>query len=151
MGEITGVTDGQNLLVRLLDIKRSKFWPMAERLWSEQEDRDDIGGDMLVEAKKEFLSAVNKVETAWDSNENQKSDARKCIVNIVGREIVMAAQLSRVRFDEASYESIMKRLDKKIDKFILNLKTQRSPATIVNVQPQMLDPDSDYPDDITDG
>jgi len=107
MGELTYVSDGSNLLVSLLHIKRSKFWPLAERIWSFQEDRDDIVGDMLTEAKKEFLEDVNQVETAWDSDENAKAKARKAIVNKVGIEIISAAELARISFNEASYTRIL--------------------------------------------
>ena len=151
MGEITHVSDGSELLVSLLHIKRSKFWPLAERIWSLQEDRDDIVGDMIIEAKKEFLEDVNQLETAWDSDENAKSKARKAIINKVGIEIITAAELARITFNEASYTRILDRAEKYVANAVLNLKTQRSPYTIVNVQPQMLDPDSDYSDDITDG
>ena len=151
MGEITHVSDGSNLLVTLLHIKRSKFWPLAERIWSLQEDRDDIVGDMLTEAKKEFLEDVNRAETAWDDDENAKAKARKAIVNKVGIEIITAAELARISFNEASYTRILDRAEKYVASCVLNLKVQRGLIGIVSVQPQMLDPDSDYPDDITDG
>ena len=150
MGEIVHVTDGSSLLVTLDNIKRSKYWTLAERVWSQQEDKDDIVGDMLTEAKKEFLEDVNKAETAWDSDENAKAKARKAIINKVGIEIITAAELGRIQFNEASYTRILDRAEKQVANAVLNLKTQRSPATIVNIQPQMLDPDSDYPNDITD-
>lgn len=151
MAELTYVSDGSELLIRLLDIKRSKFWPLAERIWSQQEDRDDIVGDMIMIAKREFLEDVNQVETAWDSDENAKMKARKAIINKVGIEIITAAELARINFNEASYTRILDRAEKDVANAILNLKTQRSPYHIVNVQPQMLDPDNDYPNDITDG
>lgn len=151
MGEFDHVTDGPSLLVTLENIKRSKFWPLAERIWSQQEDRDDIVGDMLTEAKKEFLEDVNRLETAWDDDENAKAKARKAIINKVGIEIITAAELARINFNEASYTRILDRAEKYVANAVLNLKTQRSPYNIVNVQPQMLDPDSDYTDDITDG
>ena len=151
MAELTYVTDGPGLLVTLEHIKRSKFWPLAERIWSQDENRDDIVGDMLTEAKKEFLADVNQVETAWDSDENNKAKARKAIINKVGIEIISAAELARIQFNEASYTRILDRAEKDVKNAVLNLKTQRSPYNIVNVQPQMLDNDSDYPDDVTDG
>ena len=151
MAELTYVTDGPGLLVTLEHLKRSKFWPIAERVWSGQEDRDDILGDLITEAKKEFLTDVNKDETAWDSDENKKAKARKAIINKVGIEIISAAELARVSFNEASYTRILDRAEKEVKSAILNLKTQRSPVTIISVQPQMLDPDSDYPDDNSGG
>ena len=151
MGELDHVTDGSELLVDLHHIKRSKFWPLAERIWSLQEDRDDIVGDMIIEAKKEFLEDVNRLETAWDSDVNAKAKARKAIINKVGIEIITAAELGRIMFNEASYSRILDRAEKYVANAVLNLKTQRSPYTIVNIQPQMLDPDSDYSDDIVDG
>lgn len=151
MGEITHVSDGSELLVTLLHVKRSKFWPLAERIWSFQEDRDDIVGDMIETQKRIFLEDVNQLETAWDSDENAKRKARNAIVNMVGMEIISAAELARITFNEASYTRILDRAEKYVASAIKNLKTQRSPYRIVNIQPQMLDPDSDYSDDITDG
>ena len=149
MAELTHVTDGSGLLVTLLDIKRSKFWPLAERVWSLSEDRDDIVGDMLTHAKREFLADVNKAETAWDDDEDNKSKARKAIINKVGIEIISAAELGRIVFNEASYTRILDRAEKDVKNAVLNLKTQRSLMGTVSQQPQMLDPDSDYPDDIS--
>jgi len=151
MGELTYVSDGPDLLVTLDNIKRSKFWPLAERIWSQQPDIDDIVGDMLTEAKKEFLEDVNRAETAWDDDENAKAKARKAIINKVGIEIITAAELARIQYNEASYTRILDRAEKYVASVILNLKVQRGLIGIVSVQPQMLDPDSDYPDDITDG
>jgi len=151
VAELTYVTDGPGLLVTLMHIKRSKYWPLAERIWSNQEDRDDIVGDMLTEAKMEFLADVNQLETAWDSDENNKAKARKAIINKVGIEIITAAELARIQFNEASYSRILKTAERDVANAIKNLKPQRSPITIVPIQPQMLDPDSDYSDDVTDG
>ena len=151
MATLTHVTDGSGLIVTLDHIKRSKFWPLAERIWNGQEDRDDILGDMITEAKKDFLDDVNQVETAWDSDTDSKAKAHKAIIDKVGIEIITAAELARISFNEASYTRILDRAEKRVASAVLNLKTQRSPVTIVNIQPQMLDPDSDYPDDITDG
>jgi hypothetical protein len=151
MSEMTHVTDGPGLLVTLEHIKRSKFWPLAYRIWGLQEDCDDIVGDMITEAKKEFLADVNLTENAWDSDENKKAKAHKAIINKVGIEIISAAELARISFNEASYTRILDRAEKDVASAVKNLTTQRTVATIISVQPQMLDPDSDYPDDIADG
>jgi hypothetical protein len=151
MSEMTHVTDGPGLLVTLEHIKRSKFWPLAYRIWGQQEDCDDIVGDMITEAKKEFLADVNLTENAWDSDENKKAEAHKAIINKVGIEIISAAELARISFNEASYTRILDRAEKDVASAVKNLTTQRTVATIISVQPQMLDPDSDYPDDIADG
>jgi hypothetical protein len=151
MSEMTHVTDGPGLLVTLEHIKRSKFWPLAYRIWGQQEDCDDIVGDMITEAKKEFLADVNLTENAWDDDENNKAKAHKAIINKVGIEIISAAELARISFNEASYTRILDRAEKDVASAVKNLTTQRTVATIISVQPQMLDPDSDYPDDIADG
>jgi hypothetical protein len=151
MSEMTHVTDGPGLLITLEHIKRSKFWPLAYRIWGQQEDCDDIVGDMITEAKKEFLADVNLTENAWDSDENNKAKAHKAIINKVGIEIISAAELARISFNEASYTRILDRAEKDVASAVKNLTTQRTVATIISVQPQMLDPDSDYPDDIADG
>ncbi len=147
MADLTHVTDGPGLLVTLEHVKRSKFWPLAERIWSQQEDRDDIVGDMITEAKKDFLDDVGLSENAWDDDVNAKAKARKAIINKVGVEIISAAELARIRFDEATYARILAKAEADVLSAVNNLKTQRTVATIVSVQPQMLDPDSDYPDD----
>jgi hypothetical protein len=151
MSEMTHVTDGPGLLITLEHIKRSKFWPLAYRIWGQQEDCDDIVGDMITEAKKEFLADVNLTENAWDSDVNNKAKAHKAIINKVGIEIISAAELARISFNEASYTRILDRAEKDVASAVKNLTTQRTVATIISVQPQMLDPDSDYPDDIADG
>ena len=97
------------------------------------------------------LEDVNQLETAWDSDENANAKARKAIINKVGIEIITAAELARINFNEASYTRILDRAEKYVANVVKNLSPPRSPYNIVNVQPQMLDPDSDYPDDIVDG
>jgi len=152
MSELTHVTDGPGLLITLEHVKRSKFWPLAYRIWGQQEDCDDIVGDMITEAKKEFLADVNQLETAWDDDVNKKAKAHKAILNKVGIEIITAAELARVSFNEATYARILDRAEKDVASAVLNLSPPRSAVKdIISIQPQMLDPDSDYPDDITDG
>lgn len=150
MGELTGVTDGPGLLIELEHIKRSEFWGLANRLWSgpqSEENRDDTLGEWIEDEKADFLDATNKVETAWDDDVNKKRLAKKVIVNMVGKRLLMHAQLLRLRFDEAEYTRTMDRVEDFINKETMNLTTQRSPVTVSDVQPQMLDPDSDYPTD----
>ena len=153
MADLTHVTDGPGLIVTLENIKRSEFWGLANRLWSgvqAQEDRDDIIGEWITDEKRDFLDAVNREETAWDDDENAKTMAKKVIVYMVGKRMLYMAQLERLRFDEAQYVRTLDRVDAFIKNETNNLKVQRSPVTVVSVQPQMLDPDSDYPDDNSD-
>ena len=150
MADLTHVTDGLGLIVTLENIKRSEFWGLANRLWSGvqvQEDRDDIIGEWITDEKRDFLDAVNREETAWDDDENAKTMAKKVIVYMVGKRMLYMAQLERLRFDEAEYTRTIDRVDAFITKETMNLKIQKSPVTVVSIQPQMLDPDSDYPDD----
>jgi len=150
MADLTHVTDGLGLIVTLENIKRSEFWGLANRLWSgvqAQEDRDDIIGEWITDEKRDFLDSVNREETAWDDDENAKTMAKKVIVYMVGKRMLYMAQLERLRFDEAEYTRTIDRVDAFITKETMNLKIQKSPVTVVSIQPQMLDPDSDYPDD----
>jgi hypothetical protein len=149
MGEMDHVTDGPGLLVTIVHIKRSEFWGLANRLWSAQEDRDDILGSWVTDEKADFLDAVNREETAWDDDVNAKTMAKKVIVNMVGKRMLMQAQLDRLRYDEAEYTRTMDRVEAYIEKETKNLMVQKSPVRVVSVQPQMLDPDSDYPNDIS--
>ena len=150
MADLTHVTDGPGLIVTLENIKRSEFWGLANRLWSgvqAQEDMDDIIGEWITDEKRDFLDAVNREETAWDDDENAKTMAKKVIVYMVGKRMLYMAQLERLRFNEAEYTRTIDRVDAFITKETMNLKIQKSPVTVVSIQPQMLDPDSDYPDD----
>ena len=150
MGEMDRVTDGPGLLIKLQHIKRSEFWGLANRLWSgpqAEEDRDDILGEWIIDEKADFLDAVGKEETAWDDDTNKKIMAKKVIVNMVGKRMLLQAQLERLRFEEAEYTRTMDRVEKFIEKETMNLTTQRSPVTVASVEPQLLDPDSDHPED----
>ena len=150
MADLDHVTDGPGLLVTLIDIKHSEFWGLANRLWSgvqSQADRDDIIGRWIMEEKKNFLDAVNRDETAWDDDVNAKAFAKRTILYMVGLRMLYMAQLDRLKFNDANYSRTIDMVEGTIKEGLLNLKVQKSPVRVESVQPQMLDPDSDYPDD----
>ena len=150
MADLTHVTDGSGLIVTIENMKRSEFWGLANRLWSgvqSQEDMDDILGEWITDEKKDFLDAVDLPETAWDDDVNAKAMAKKVIVYKVGLRMLYMAQLERVRFNDAEYTRTIDRIKDFIRIETMNLKVQTSPVRVVSVQPQMLDPDCDYPND----
>jgi hypothetical protein len=149
MGEINRYTDGPDLLVELNHVLNSEFAGLIARLWENDEANKDAElGRWLQEEKRDFLDATRRDEDWFNEQEEKKTIARKTIVNMVGKRVLMRAQLERTRYDEAEYMRTFDRLEKTIEREIKSFTPSRTAATIGSVQPQMIDPDSDYPDDI---
>lgn len=148
MGELQHVTEGSTLLVTIADIKKSEFAPLLERIYGgeDSETQDGVVGGFISDEMDDLFDYINKDFDAFNDDEKLKTVAKKTVVNMVGLRLLLAAQMARIRFDEAEYTRTWDRVEKKIEKEKKNLMDARSPVTVTNVETNLYDPDSDYPD-----
>jgi len=149
MGELTKSTESSTLLVKVSDILNSEFGGLIERILGDTEEEKDIIGSWIEDEKTIFLDRVSRTEEWFNDNLAMKVRAKRTVIMMVGKIIVKKAQMDRVKFDEAEYIRIMRENDLEIERNIKNIRPQKSDIKITDAQPDMIDPDSNYPSDYT--
>jgi len=146
MGEKTPVTGGEKLGVTFQDIEDSEYGGLlvARQKIFPTERRFTMISGWIQDETRRFLRKTGRDWSYFTSDDDLKIAAETTIVHMVGIRILRRAQAARVDITDTDYAKQIRDLDEMIDNDILNYQDPESPVSISNVEPDLVDPDSDY-------
>ena len=146
MGEKQPVTQGEDVSVTFQDLEDSEYGGLLvsrQKLFP-TERRVTMVSDWIQQEKNRFLQKTDRDWSYFTADSELKSSAYTTIVHMVGIRILRRAQNARVDITDTDYSRQIRDLDIVIANDILNYQNQETVVTISNVEPDLVDPDSDY-------
>lgn len=150
MAEKQPVSQGEDVTVTFQDVmdsdwgslvaKRQKLFPTIRV--------ETIITTWIKQAKKDLILRTGRTWSYFTADSDYKEDAYHIIVMLVGVRILRRAQAARVDVTETDYRGQIKELNEEIDMKILNHEDTESPIDVGNVEPDLVDPDSNYDYDV---
>lgn len=150
MGELQPVSQGEDVTVTFQDVmdsdwgslvaKRQKLFPTIRI--------ETIITTWIKQAKKDLILRTGRTWSYFTADSDYKTDAYHIIVMLVGVRILRRAQAARVDVTETDYRGQIIDLNEEIDMKILNHEDTESPIDVGNVEPDLVDPDSNYDYDV---
>lgn len=146
MGEKQPVTQGEDLTVTVQDVEDSEWGALTrtrQKLFPTTR-REVMLSTWITQAKNNFLRRTGRTWAAIIADDELKIEATETILMMVGLKILRTAQAGRTDVTDSDYLRQIVELKDEIDIKILNIQVQESPITVTNVEPDLVDPDSDY-------
>lgn len=140
------VTEGEDLTVTVQDMEDSEYGGLLARRQKifPTERRDIMLTRWIKQARADLLRRTNRTWAYFIADSDIKTTAFETIIHMVGVRILRRTQAARVDVTESDYRLQIDEVDEIIEHRILNFEDPNSPITVSNVEPDLVDPDSDY-------
>jgi len=150
MGEKQPVTQGEDLTVTFQNIEDSEYGGLlvARQKLFPTVRREIMVTSWITQEKKRFLSKTGRPWSYFIADDTLKENAFTTIVHMVGVRILRRAQNARIDITDTDYSKQIRDVDDMIENDILNFQDPESPIDVSNVEPDLVDPDSDYDYDV---
>jgi hypothetical protein len=146
MGEKQPVTQGEDLTVTFQDIEDSEYGSLlvARQKIFPTERREIMVTSWISQEKRRFLGKTGRTWSYFIDDDDLKEKGFATIVHMVGVRILRRTQNARVDITDTDYTNQIDEVNEMIDNDILNFQDPETPIDISNVEPDLVDPDSDY-------
>jgi len=146
MGEKQPVTQGEDLTVTFQDIEDSEYGSLlvARQKIFPTERREIMVTSWISQEKRRFLGKTGRTWSYFIADDDLKEKAFTTIVHMVGVRILRRVQNARVEITDTDYTNQIDEVNEMVDNDILNFQDPESPIDVSNVEPDLVDPDSDY-------
>ena len=146
MSTKTPVTQGEDLAVTEADVYNSEWgglFATRQKIFP-TERVSTIIADWIELAKNDVVRGCGRTWASIVAVDSDKKEAKQVVLMMVGVKALRRAQAARTDVTESDYTRQTVLLQEDIDNKLLNLETQCSAVTVSNVEPDLVDPDSDY-------
>jgi len=146
MGEKQPVTQGEDITITVQDVEDSEWGSLitARQKIFPTERRQVMLSSWIAKAKNDVIRGCGRTWAVIIADDEMKLEAEQIVLMLVGIKILRRAQAARADVTESDYTRQVLLLEEDIEKRLLNLEVPTSPISISNVEPDMVDPDSDY-------
>ena len=146
MGEKQPVTEGEDVSVTFQDIEDSEYGALlvARQKLFPTERRIIMVTRWIQQEKKRFLRKTGRAWSYFIADDDLKSNSFTTIVHMVGIRVLRRCQNARLDFTDTDYTKQIVEATEMVNNDILNFQDPESPISISNVEPDLVDPDSDY-------